>query len=220
MLFRSDSAFEDLRTRYDERVCSFLRRNMQSSGRRLSDEARDLAQDCWWRVVRTKTGARWTPSRGFVRPWLFTIVRNHLYEWLRVTRREPPMIHLDVGAESEESLEDADTDSQGPLDVVIHDEADLQHAETAAGLLEDCVAQLTDIERLLVTLWQGTRRQPLLGALETLAEVKAVLQIEKSISSLSRCAERGFNKIKDCLERKRHSDQQARDLFRELGFDS
>ncbi len=117
------SAFTVLMTRYRSRVLALARRML---GPGAAEDAEDAAQDAF--VAAYEKRATFRPGEPF-RPWLYRIAINRCLDKLRARARRPRMHALDDVAEPSSS------DSENPLQSVLHDEWEARLQE-AVQLLE------------------------------------------------------------------------------------
>ena len=118
------AAFDSLIARWHEPLWRYLRRMAND------DDARDLAQDTWIRVLRGIAKLR-EPAK--LRPWLFGIARRVAMDRLRAQYARPALSDL-------------------PLDEVPADEPDA-NLEAEFATLEAGVANLAVADREIVTLF-------------------------------------------------------------------
>lgn len=150
-----DAAFAELYGRYFPQLVTFLRRSVSA------EQAEDLAEEAFLRVVRTKaTGSsRFDPQRNTsFRTWLFTITHNVLRDHLPREGRQPraPLDVEEIEATvPQESWEEPTT-------------VQVQAAELFAGPLGECLAELTESLREVLLL-------DLVG--QTLTEISESLEI-------------------------------------------
>lgn len=137
------AAFDELIARWHEPLWRYLRRLAGNN-----DDARDLAQDTWLRVLRGIARLR-EPAR--LRAWLFGIARRVAMDRLRVNYAQP--LHTDA---------DIDELPAGEPDV---------NLEAEIATLEQQLANLPIVEREILTLFY---LQEL--SLEEIAEVVGIPQ--------------------------------------------
>lgn len=114
-------AFAVLVTRYHGRVLALARRML---GPGAAEEAEDAAQDAFLAVYEKR--ATFRPGEPF-RPWLYRIVVNRCLDKLRARARRPRMHALDDVAEPS-------SDSENPLQSVLHDEWEARLQEAVQDL--------------------------------------------------------------------------------------
>jgi len=210
-----EQAFDEIERRYRSRLVGFF----QNAG--VPDEdANDLAQETLIRVTRTKgTPTKYDPSKGAsFKTWLFRIATNLLIDHWRKKGRRPEDLFSEL--ESEEQEGEADLEELIPSEEPTPKEALIEEEVRKAirDYVKGCLAELTEEERLVVTLWKGTSEKPFLGDLATLKKVSQVLQAagfkHASVPTVSRRADSAWEKLKECLRRKAAADEDFRAWLR------
>jgi RNA polymerase sigma-70 factor (ECF subfamily) len=173
-----DQAFAELYRRYFPALVAFLRRQGVSR-----EDAEDLAEETFLRVIRTKgTGrGRFDRSRSSFRTWLFIIARNALWDhW----RRQGIQPHFETEREGEAPpVEEVPSDESGPAEA-LEDEA-------FSELVHDCLGELPAGHReVLLLSIRGFK----------LREIAQILQIPSGTAGRWRSEAR--QRIRECLIRK------------------
>lgn len=155
-------AFRELVETHQQRVLGTI-------GRMLSDEteAEDLSQQVFLRVW--KSAARWEPSAKFT-TWLYTIVRNLVFNESRRRSRRPSRSLEEMQSDEEHPRQFADTTSKAPDTTLL--DTEMQDA------IERAIQELPEAQRMAVVLrrYQDVSYEEIAEVLElTVPAVKSVL---------------------------------------------
>lgn len=138
---RETEAYDRLVERYAPRLYGFMYRLL---GRR--EEAEDLVQDVFVRVVRTLDSYE---HDGRFEPWLFRIAANVARDRIRRQTRSPHWASLDAETHGHRMVVEAGQDDQPAKKLGIEDSGDASHV---AGRLQAALEQLPEPERQVVLL--------------------------------------------------------------------
>jgi RNA polymerase sigma-70 factor, ECF subfamily len=155
-------AFRDLVETHQQRVLGTI-------GRMLGDdtEAEDLAQQVFVRVW--KSAERWEPSAKFT-TWLYTIVRNLVFNESRRRSRRPARSLEEMQDDEEHPRQFADPGTKPPDTTLL--DAEMQEA------IERAIQELPEAQRMAVVLrrYQDVSYEEIAAVLElTVPAVKSVL---------------------------------------------
>lgn len=143
-----DEALEVLHDRYYPRLVAFL----SKQGGVSKEDAEDLAEVVFYRIVRTKkTGqGRYDPQQSAsFKTWLFRIAVNLLNDFR--SRKKLPVISFDDLKAGEEAGAGEPFEERLPDEAPTPEEVVLREAEKQA--VRECLQTLPPRERLALTLW-------------------------------------------------------------------